>query len=286
MVLFLIGIVCGILLSLVFGFGPAFFTQIQASVHYGFRTAKFLPIGILLGDFVMMFIIMVFVEQLPPDEASKLVRQPWFICTGALLIALYGLYLMLAKTRHTAEVKEYENVDLQNVMQPPTYMLLLRGVFIAIINPAGWIYWVTLVSVVRFGALQMTFVPSLCLYCGVLSANFLMDLLKCKLASLLRRMITYQFLKRFNVVMGAILIALAIAMAVWGYTKKDNPEPANSRQIEFIEQMIDQGSNIKLPQFDSLHVERHWPHLDSSRLFKQLRAHKPKDHPKRNKRKK
>jgi len=38
-------IVLGVTLSLVFGFGPAFITMLQTSIHRGFRSAAWFPSG-------------------------------------------------------------------------------------------------------------------------------------------------------------------------------------------------------------------------------------------------
>ena len=48
--LFLLGILGGIFLSLFFSFGPAFFSQIQASIHYGFRNAYPFALGVSTSD--------------------------------------------------------------------------------------------------------------------------------------------------------------------------------------------------------------------------------------------
>ena len=47
-------IVLGLTLSIVFGFGPAFITLIQTSIHRGFRSAAWFSFGVFLNDLLMV----------------------------------------------------------------------------------------------------------------------------------------------------------------------------------------------------------------------------------------
>lgn len=269
---FFIGMVCGIALSLIFGFGPAFFTQIQASIHYGYRTSKVIPLGILIGDFAMMMVGLLATSSLNSETMTQVFQHEWVICMGALVIALYGAYLIWGKPKHTSEQNANENISLHNVQQPRRQRLLLRGFLIVFVNPGNWVYWITLVTFVRFGSKPMDFGETGLFFGGVLLTNYLVDNLKCKLSSLLRQILTYRFLKIFNVVTGAVLIGIAIFMAVAGFTKRDNTEATATRQQEVIEQVsgqIEQVSGhykgIKLPIITLDSLRQRVPRSDSNR---------------------
>lgn len=44
------GVLMGLTLALVFGFGPGFFSLIQTSINRGFKSALLLDLGIVLND--------------------------------------------------------------------------------------------------------------------------------------------------------------------------------------------------------------------------------------------
>ena len=56
--IFLEGIIIGLSLTFVMGFGPAFFTLIQTSINRGFKSAMLLDIGIILNDIMVVVLMM------------------------------------------------------------------------------------------------------------------------------------------------------------------------------------------------------------------------------------
>ena len=54
----LLGIVCGIALSLFFSFGPAFFSQIRTSIQYGYRKSYPFAFGVSAGDVIIVFLML------------------------------------------------------------------------------------------------------------------------------------------------------------------------------------------------------------------------------------
>ena len=56
--IFLEGVIVGLTLALIMGFGPAFFTLIQTSISRGFKSAMFLDLGIILNDIFIVALMM------------------------------------------------------------------------------------------------------------------------------------------------------------------------------------------------------------------------------------
>ena len=48
------GIIIGLSLALIMGFGPSFFTLIQTSINRGFKSAMLLDLGIILNDVMIV----------------------------------------------------------------------------------------------------------------------------------------------------------------------------------------------------------------------------------------
>ena len=80
---------------------------------------------------------------------------------------------------------------------------------------------------------------------GVLCTTLSMDILKCKLASLLRRIITFRFLNIFNKCLGLILIGFAIFMVASTIPRFERDNTNNPRSIEMMQEIMQTQTAIK-----------------------------------------
>lgn len=238
---FLLGILGGIALSLFFSFGPAFFSQIQASIHYGFRNAVPFAFGVSTSDVFIVAILLLISRNIPLDEMILMLNNRWIIYVGAIVVASFGLYTMFLKTRHAAESSENDKISFHNVMMPSRLNVYLRGLTLNFLNPVIWLYWATLVTILICGENDSSLGQRYIFFGGVLSATLSMDILKCKLASMLQRLITFRFLKIFNKCVGAILICFAIFMVISTSPRFENN--GNQKSIEMMQEIM----NTKAP---------------------------------------
>lgn len=239
---FLLGILGGIALSLFFSFGPAFFSQIQASIHYGFRNAVPFAFGVSTSDISIVAILLLISRNIPLDDMILMLNNRWIVYVGAIVVASFGLYTMFLKTRHAAESSENDKISFHNVMMPSRLNVYLRGLTLNFLNPVIWLYWATLVTILICGENDITLGQRYLFFGGVLSATLSMDILKCKLASLLQRMITFRFLKIFNKSVGVILIGFAVFMVV--STMPHFKNNSNQKSIEMMQEIM----NTKPPK--------------------------------------
>lgn len=214
MIIFLLGILGGIALSLFFSFGPAFFSQLQASIHYGFRNAVPFAYGISTSDILIVALLLLISNHIPPEDLITILNNRWVIYVGAAVVASFGLYTMFLKTRHATESKETDRINFQNVQVPSRLSIYFRGLVLNFFNPVIWLYWATIVTIFICGEESFSLGERYLFFGGVLSATLSLDILKCKLASLLQRIITYRFLKVFNKIVGLILIGFALFMVI------------------------------------------------------------------------
>ena len=149
---------------------------------------------------------------------------------------------MFLKTRHAAESSENDKISFHNVMMPSRLNVYLRGLSLNFLNPVIWLYWATLVTILICGESDITLGQRYLFFGGVLSATLSMDILKCKLASLLQRMITFRFLKIFNKSVGVILIGFAVFMVVSTMSHFENN--SNQKSIEMMQEIM----NTKPPK--------------------------------------
>lgn len=233
MTLFLLGILGGVALSLFFSFGPAFFSQIQASIHYGFRNAMPFAFGVNNSDLIIVAMLLLISRNIPIDDMITLLNNNWIIYLGASVVAGFGLYTMLLKSKRAAEVSEYERISTVNNEMPSRWVIYFRGLVLNLFNPVIWLYWATMVTILLCGDSDISIGQRYLFFTGVLLATLSMDIAKCKLASLLQRIITYRFLNIFNKSVGLILIGFAVFMVVSTFPRferENNNRPAQMMQ--------------------------------------------------------
>ena len=242
MIFFLLGILGGIALSLFFSFGPAFFSQIQASIHYGFRNAVHFAYGVSTSDFVVVAILLLISNNIPMDEMLSILNNRWVIYVGACVVAGFGLYTMLIKTKRAAEIGENDRIALRPITLPSPLTVYFRGLSLNFFNPLIWIYWATLITIVIYGDNGISLGQRYLFFGGVLCTTLSMDILKCKLASLLRRIITFRFLNIFNKCLGLTLIGFAIFMVA--STTPRFERDGNQRSIEMMQDIMQTKTSI------------------------------------------
>ena len=236
MSLFLLGILGGIALSLFFSFGPAFFSQLQASIHYGFRNAVPFAFGVSTSDITIVALLLLISRNIPIEDMILVLNNRWVVFIGAGVVAGFGLYTMFLKTRRAAESSENDKINFRNVQIPSRLSVYLHGLTLNFFNPVIWLYWATLVTILVFGDSDISVAHRYLFFGGVLSATLSMDILKCKLASLLQRIITYKFLKVFNKTVGVILIGFAVVMVASTMPRFENN--GNNRSVEMMQEIM------------------------------------------------
>lgn len=241
--LFLLGILGGIVLSLFFSFGPAFFSQIQASLHYGFRNAVPFVYGVSTSDIIIVATLVLISRNIPMEDMIQLLNNRWIIYVGAGVVASFGLYTMFLKTRHAAESSETDKINFRNVQIPSRLSVYLRGLTLNFFNPVIWLYWATLVTILICSESDISIGQRYLFFGGVLTATLCMDTLKCKLASLLQRIITYRFLKVFNKSVGVILIGFAVFMVA--STMPRFEKKGSTRSVEMMQEIMNTKPSLK-----------------------------------------
>lgn len=242
--LFLLGILGGIALSLFFSFGPAFFSQLQTSIHYGFHNAVVFPFGVSTSDILIVTILLLISRSIPPEEMMLLLNNHWIIYVGACVVAGFGFYTMFLKTKRAAEVGDNDHINNRYFQIPSRLSIYLHGLTLNFFNPVIWLYWATLITILICGEGDFTLGQRYLFFGGILSATLCMDILKCKLASLLQRIITYRFLKIFNKIVGVILVCFAIVMIATTLPKFENKN-SNQRSVEMLQGIMNSKSTLR-----------------------------------------
>ena len=207
MIELLLGIACGVALSLFFSFGPAFFALIQNSLHYGYRRAVPFAFGVSLSDVIVVFLMLTALRRV---DMFEVLHNVYVASVASVVMAGMGVYTFRKKVKAD---KMNHGVKFTVVDPPRRRKVLGRGFLLNFINPSIWIYWVSVIALLS-GELDIPTNRMYLFFGGVLAATLGMDILKCKLASMLHSIITADVITTFNRATGIILIGFALYLLI------------------------------------------------------------------------
>lgn len=199
----LLGILSGVLLSLFFSFGPAFFSLLQTSIHYGYKRAAPFAFGVFVADFFIVFLMLTVLKNV---DMYGVLHNKWVASIAGVVILAMGVYTLLK--RPTKPLVASDSSEVQAIPVEKRRYVFIRGFLLNFINPLIWIYWVSMIALM-LGETGASSSEVYVFFAGLLGATLSMDLIKCKTASLFHRIITDRVLLIINIVVGVILIAFA-----------------------------------------------------------------------------
>jgi threonine/homoserine/homoserine lactone efflux protein len=213
--IFLEGIIVGLSLALIMGFGPSFFTLIQTSISRGFKAAMFLDLGIILNDMMVVALMMMTNVQFNISDKENVLYAG--ISAGIILI-IFGIYTFLLSPEKIIHISENnkQKIDKMNerfIDDPKWYVFISKGFIINIFNPFVWVFWITCVATAssNFGGNRYSMII---FFIGVFATVFFFDVLKALGAYSLKRFFTEKMMKILNQIIGIILMIFGLFIAV------------------------------------------------------------------------
>lgn len=240
----LIGILCGIVLSLLFSFGPAFFGLIQNSVQNGFRRASWFAVGVSVSDIIVVFLMLTVLKSVDMEAA---IHNIYVASIGGVGIILMGIYTFRKKMKTSRDKRG--RLRFSNGEDVHRWQMLVHGCLLNILNPFIWIYWISVITLLS-GEMELGPTDRYVFFAGLLMATLGCDLLKCRLASLLQTWFTARIMNTFNRVVGVALMAFGVYLIVAMVLYQTNPK-------------IREKEHEKAPQ--------------STKIIQQLHSHMAKD---------
>ena len=217
-------VVFGLTLSLIFGFGPAFFTLLQTSIDQGFRSAAWLALGVMFSD--LLFVSLCVLTSIQLVVQNDLEMFLFSLAAGIILI-LFGLYTFFkrggkdAYEQMEARVEEMKKAGAANPLPekaPSWFVYFFKGFFLNILNPFVFLFWLSAVAVTAAN-FEGNKPRTLLFFAIVLCTSLCCDLLKAKGASFLQRFFNPRRLRILNQVVGIALFGSGIALIVRGFVK-------------------------------------------------------------------
>ena len=201
---FLTGILCGTILSIVLGFGPAFFALVQNSVHYGFRRTLAYVLGVLASDAVIVFLMLTVLRSV---DMEALLHNVWIASICGLAMIVLGVQSM----RRRVNVSRRKGQLRVSVPDGEGSLLRLfsHGMTLNALNPMVWLFWVGTITFISAEA-ELTASTRYVFFTGLLLGFAGCDVLKCRLASLLQHWITPRIMLIFNRIIGTLFVAFGL----------------------------------------------------------------------------
>ncbi|WP_213190226.1 LysE family translocator [Cloacibacterium caeni] len=211
----------GFMLSLVF-IGPIFFLLIETSFCRGHRHALALDLGVITAD-ILCIVAAYFASA---DLVELIDKHPGFYRITALIILVYGIFMMLTKTQ--MHVANENKIISQNY-----FKTFVNGFLFNILNVGVILFWLVTVISVRN---EYPDLQNFLLYISLVIATYLViDLFKILLAKQFHYKLTQNLANKIRKTVGIILIIFSFFIFLQSY-KKFNQfdkrlEEAESKEI-------------------------------------------------------
>lgn len=203
--LILSAVVLGFMLSLVF-IGPIFFLLIETSFSRGPKHALALDIGVISAD--LLCILAAYYAS--ADIVTLIDKHPGFYRITAILIFVYGIVMMVTKTKmHIPGEEKFIN---QNY-----FKTFINGFFFNLLNVGVILFWLVTVISVRN---QYPDTGNFVLYIGIVIGTYLLiDLAKIFLAKQFHDKLTQKLANKIRRIVGGILIVFSFFIFLQSFKK-------------------------------------------------------------------
>ena len=218
-------IVFGLTLAIVLGFGPAFITLIQTSIHRGFRSAAWFAFGVLVNDIVMVSLCVLTSIQVVANNDRELF---YFSLGAGIILILFGIFTYTKKVKEdnfksikerTDEIIDENREEFKKDDDTPRWFVFLgKGFVLNIMNPFVWIFWFSTVAV-TMGNMEGNKLRVLLFFAIVLGTSFGCDILKAKGASFLKKFFNAKRIRIMNRVIGWGLVLFGLYFIISGIVR-------------------------------------------------------------------
>lgn len=198
------GLVLGLTLAFLFGFGPALFALIQTSIHRGLWSGFQLAFGIFLSDASLVALCLLGALQIINETPEN--QLVFGIITGVILI-IFGIFTF------TRKVKIAADEDSEDTDKPSALTFILKGFFLNFTNPFVWLFWILWVTTITSNYMGETR-SVIALFATTLLVILATDMLKVFGAYKIKHYVTPRFIQWINWIAGVGLAIFGIFMLV------------------------------------------------------------------------
>lgn len=230
----LIGILCGVILSLFFSFGPAFFGLIQNSIHYGFRKGVAFEIGVNVSDIIIVALMLTLLKNL---DMASIVRNPYVAWIGGSVVIVLGVVSLFRKP----VMKSGHQVVYAQI--PRGRELAMHGFALNFFNPTVWLYWISVITLIT-GEVNLSHGERYAFFISLLMAELGVGILKCRLSAMLQSIISAKMMNIVNKVVGLVLIGIGAYLIISMLVHSNHPDLPEKDPNEGATQLIQRFHNM------------------------------------------
>ncbi len=189
---FLIG-----LATIVF-FGAVFFTLLNATLQFGFKSGIWVTLGVFVSDIIAL--ILCFVGAGPYLSSNQ--AKFWLALVGGTAILLMGAKYLIKPIKIMNEQVEFKSTHYIN--------LFIKGFAVNFLNPFTFMYWIGVV-----GYSESNYVKHFDVY-GFMAACilgiFVIDIFKVIMAKQIKNFLKPRLLANISKISGIILILIGLRL--------------------------------------------------------------------------
>lgn len=201
MTLILEALMLGCLLAV--SLGPIFIALTQTSIEKGVLPGLTVGLGIWISDFIFVFVFYNFIQSLKNTIESEAFIL-WMGLSGALVLFLFGLILLIKKTH-----LEYRKISYSM----KSYLgFWLKGFLINTINPFTFVFWMGVISTYVI-ARHIDNTDAFIFLGTILAVIIISDTGKVYLAHALKKWLTPKHIEWVSNVSGVILMVFGAFLA-------------------------------------------------------------------------
>lgn len=201
-------------LLLTFSFGPAFFALINTGIKFGYRTGSFLATGVVLSDFFLCMMVCLLVHFGMANLLHSPDAQTFFAIIGGIILIVFGAFYF---KKHS--VKTDDTIEIERNQLPSPKLMLLKGFFLNLFNPAVWLLWLANVTAIS-KSFDYSMIKMLIFFSLVLGAVLFIELFKVKLAGKIKNYLTDKIMTIVNYITGTALMIFGIILIYNHYFNK------------------------------------------------------------------
>lgn len=178
-------------LSLSLMIGPAFFGLLLLSAFQGKKVGFYYALGIYLADLTIVGLFYFLTERL-----SKLMENTATMKFGALILAITGIFLILKKPKEKSSAA------------PRSKNVLASGYLLNILNPSVYFIWMGFTAACPNSDLILIYLTT------IATTNFIIDLIKIRVANLLDNKLPQKLINASNYVVPFVFITTGILVFI------------------------------------------------------------------------
>lgn len=223
-----IGILCGLVLSLFFSIGPSFFALIQNSIQYGFRKGVAFEIGINSSDIVIVGLMLTLLKNF---DLSNILNNPYVATIGGSVVIALGIVSLLRKpVKRKGSKLVFEGI-------PRGRELAAQGFALNFFNPTVWLYWISIITFVT-AEVNLNLTERYLFFISLLLTELSVGILKCRLSAMLQNIMSVNVMNFVNKVVGIILIGIGAFLIISMLVHRRHPELPEKKNSENATQII------------------------------------------------